>query len=102
MVRRISWSGITCNVQLKQCHDLVPNLVEIVKGYAAHERQTLENVTKAHDTALSAQGPAAQAFAEGQLQGARPSNPDLKASQNLQQLQNERFFNITGRIQCHA
>lgn len=102
------------DVQLKQRHDLVPNLVETVKGYAAHERQTLENVIKARNAAASAEGPTAQAFAEGQLQGAlrqlfalAEAYPDLKANQNFQQLQNElsdlenkiaasrRFFNNT-------
>ena len=58
------------DVQLKQRYDLVPNLVEIVKGYAAHERQTLESVIKARNAAVSAQGPTAQASAEAQLQGA--------------------------------
>jgi len=52
------------DVQLKQRHDLVPNLVEIVKGYAARERQTLESVIKACNAAVSAQGPTAQASAE--------------------------------------
>src|SRR5512137_351192 len=58
------------DVQLKQRHDLVPNLVETVKGYAAHEKGTLEVVIKARNAAVSAQGPAAQAAAEGMLQGA--------------------------------
>src|SRR6266568_4193844 len=58
------------DVQLKQRHDLVPNLVETVKGYAAHEKGTLEAVIKARNAAVSAQGPAAQAAAEGALQGA--------------------------------
>jgi LemA protein len=84
------------DVQLKQRHDLVPNLVETVKGYAAHEKQTLENVIKARNAAVSAQGPAAQAAAEGALQGAlrqifalAEAYPDLKANQNFQQLQAE-------------
>jgi LemA protein len=84
------------DVQLKQRHDLVPNLVETVKGYAAHEKQTLENVIKARNAAVSAQGPAAQAAAEGVLQGAlrqifalAEAYPDLKANQNFQQLQGE-------------
>ena len=102
------------DVQLKQRHDLVPNLVETVKGYASHERDTLENVVKARNAAISAQGPAAQASAEGALQGAlrqlfalAEAYPDLKANQNFQQLQTElsdlenkiaasrRFFNNT-------
>jgi LemA protein len=84
------------DVQLKQRHDLVPNLVETVKGYAAHEKDTLENVVKARNAAVSAQGPAAQAAAEGALQGAlrqlfalAEAYPDLKANQNFQQLQTE-------------
>src|SRR4051812_37122632 len=58
------------DVQLKQRHDLIPNLVETVKGYASHEKGTLEAVIKARNAAVSAQGPAAQAAAEGALQGA--------------------------------
>jgi LemA protein len=102
------------DVQLKQRHDLVPNLVETVKGYAAHEKGTLEAVVQARNAAISAQGPAAQAAAEGALQGAlrqlfalSEAYPDLKANQNFQQLQTElsdlenkiaasrRFFNNT-------
>jgi LemA protein len=102
------------DVQLKQRHDLVPNLVETVKGYAAHEKGTLEAVIKARNAAVSAQGPAAQAAAEGALQGAlrqlfalAEAYPDLKANQSFQQLQTElsdlenkiaaarRFFNNT-------
>jgi LemA protein len=109
---RQSFSDI--DVQLKQRHDLVPNLVETVKGYAAHEKGTLEAVIKARNAAVSAQGPAAQAAAEGALQGAlrqifalAEAYPDLKANQNFQQLQAElsdlenkiaaarRFFNNT-------
>jgi LemA protein len=84
------------DVQLKQRHDLVPNLVETVKGYAAHEKGTLEAVIKARNAAVSAQGPAAQAAAEGALQGAlrqifalAEAYPDLKANQSFQQLQTE-------------
>jgi LemA protein len=102
------------DVQLKQRHDLIPNLVETVKGYAAHEKGTLEAVIKARNAAVSAQGPAAQASAEGALQGAlrqlfvlAEAYPDLKANQGFQQLQSElsdlenkiaasrRFFNNT-------
>src|SRR5437867_8127943 len=79
------------DVQLKQRHDLVPNLVETVKGYAAHEKGTLDAVVKARNAAVSAQGPAAQAAAEGMLQGAlrqlfalSEAYPDLKANQNFQ------------------
>jgi LemA protein len=84
------------DVQLKQRHDLVPNLVETVKGYASHEKGTLEAVIKARNAAVSAQGPAAQAAAEGMLQGAlrqifalAEAYPDLKANQSFQQLQSE-------------
>ena len=84
------------DVQLKQRHDLIPNLVETVKGYASHERGTLEAVVQARNAAVSAQGPAAQAQAEGMLQGAlrqvfalAEAYPDLKANQNFQQLQAE-------------
>ena len=84
------------DVQLKQRHDLVPNLVETVKGYAKHERDTLENVIKWRNAAASASGPAAQAAAEGQLTaGIRQlialaeAYPDLKANTNFQQLQTE-------------
>ncbi|KAF2992033.1 LemA family protein [Methylocystis sp. MJC1] len=84
------------NVQLKQRHDLVPNLVETVKGYATHEKTTLEDVVKARNAAVSAAGPTAQGAAEGALTGAlsrlialSEAYPDLKANQNFQQLQSE-------------
>ena len=84
------------DVQLKQRHDLVPNLVETVKGYAAHERGTLDEVVKARNAAVTAQGPAQQAAAENMLSGAlrqlfalAEAYPDLKASANFQQLQAE-------------
>jgi LemA protein len=84
------------DVQLRQRHDLVPNLVETVKGYAAHERGTLDEVVKARNAAVSAQGPAQQAAAENMLSGAlrqlfalSEAYPDLKASTNFQQLQAE-------------
>ena len=84
------------DVQLKQRHDLIPNLVETVKGYAAHERSTLDAVVQARNAAIAAHGPVAQAQAEGVLQSAlrqlfalAEAYPDLKANQNFQQLQTE-------------
>ncbi len=89
-----SWSDIS--VQLKQRHDLVPNLVETVKGYATHEKSTFEAVVNARNAAVAAQGPAAQAQAENMLTGAlrqlfalAEAYPDLKANQNFLQLQSE-------------
>src|SRR6478752_2048111 len=83
-----SWSDIS--VQLKQRHDLVPNLVETVKGYAAHERGTLEAVVQARNAAVAASGPAAQAQAENVLSGAlrqlfalAEAYPNLKANENF-------------------
>ena len=91
---RNSWSQI--DVQLKRRYDLIPNLVETVKGYAAHERETLERVTEARNMAVGAQGVAEQARAENMLTGALKSlfavteaYPDLKANQNFAQLQEE-------------
>ncbi len=89
-----AWSDV--DVQLKQRHDLVPNLVETVKGYAGHERGTLEAVVQARNAAVSAQGPEAASAAEGQLGAAlgrlfalSEAYPDLKANQNFLQLQSE-------------
>jgi LemA protein len=87
-----AWSDIT--VQLKRRFDLIPNLVNTVKGYASHEKTVFEDVTKARANSLSAQGPAATAKAEGDFQTTMKSlfavaenYPDLKASQNFQELQ---------------
>jgi LemA protein len=86
------------DVQLQRRHDLVPNLVETVKGYAAHERETLDSVVQARNQAVSATnaGPAQQAQAENVLTGAlrqlfavAEAYPDLKANQNFLQLQEE-------------
>jgi len=92
-----AWSQI--DVQLKRRYDLIPNLVETVKGYAAHEKGTLEAVTQARANAISAQDQgdvAQQAQAENALTGALKSlfavseaYPDLKANQNFLQLQEE-------------
>src|ERR671930_639566 len=94
--QRVGQALADIDVQLKQRHDLVPNLVETVKGYAAHERGTLEEVIKARNAAMSAQGPAQQAAAENMLSGAlrqlfalAEAYPDLKANANFQQLQVE-------------
>jgi LemA protein len=91
-----AWSQI--DVQLKRRHDLIPNLVETVKGYANFERSTLEAVIKARNQAISVagQGPDAQGKAEGQLTGAlgrlfalAENYPQLKANQNFLALQEE-------------
>jgi LemA protein len=96
MRQRVDQSFADIDVQLKQRHDLIPNLVETVKGYAGHERGTLEDVVKARNAALTAQGPAQVAAAEGQLTQAlrgllalSEAYPDLKANTNFQQLQTE-------------
>ena len=96
MRQRVGQAFADVDVQLKQRHDLIPNLVETVKGYAAHERGTLEEVVKARNAAIAAQGPAQQAAAENMLSGAlrqlfalSEAYPDLKANQNFQQLQSE-------------
>lgn len=109
-----AWADIA--VQLKRRYDLIPNLVETVKGYAAHESSAFENVTKARAAAMGASNmtPVAQAQVENQLSGAlktlfavSEAYPDLKANQNFLQLQQElgdtedkiqaarRFYNST-------
>ncbi len=89
-----SWSDI--DVQLKRRYNLIPNLVETVKGYATHERETLEGVTKARQQAIDVSGVRDQAQAENMLTGAlrqlfalSESYPDLKANQNFIHLQEE-------------
>ncbi|GAA0997157.1 LemA family protein [Subtercola frigoramans] len=89
-----AWSDIT--VQLKRRADLLPNLIETVKGYAAHEKGVFEAVTKARAETLSAQGPAEASVAENHMQTALKSifavaeaYPQLQASQNFLQLQAE-------------
>ena len=96
MRQRVNEAFADVDVQLRQRHDLIPNLVETVKGYAAHERGTLDEVVKARNAAVIAQGPAQQAAAENMLSGAlrqlfalAERYPDLKASANFQQLQAE-------------
>src|ERR1700675_2095459 len=96
MRQRVNQAFADIDVQLKQRHDLVPNLVETVKGYAAHERGTLDEVVKARNSALAAQGPAQVSAAENQLSGAlgrlialSEAYPDLKANANFQQLAGE-------------
>ena len=87
-----AWADI--DVQLKRRHDLIPNVVETVKGYAAHEHQTLEAVVAARSSAMSAQSPAEKGQAEGMLGGALKSlfalaevYPDLKAVDGFRDLQ---------------
>ena len=107
-----SWSDI--DVQLKRRYDLIPNLVETVKGYATHEKELLENVTKARNVAMGANSLEDKAQAENMLSGTLKSifavsenYPDLKANQNFIELQRElsdtenkiqasrRFYNST-------
>ncbi|MFH1776827.1 MAG: LemA family protein [Candidatus Omnitrophota bacterium] len=89
-----AWAQI--DVQLKRRHDLIPNLIETVKGYMGHERDTLENITKARSQAMSAEGVGAKAKAEGALSGAMgkfflvvENYPDLKANKNFLAMQEE-------------
>src|SRR5882762_4172998 len=88
-----AWSDI--DVQLKRRHDLIPNLVETVKGYATHEKSTFENIAKFRSQAMQATTPSDKAAAENQLTGALKSlfavaenYPELKASEEFTQLQN--------------
>jgi LemA protein len=89
-----AWSGI--DVQLKRRHDLIPNLVESVKGYASHERETFEKVTQARAAAMQAHGPEQASKAESQLTAAlgglrvvAEQYPQLRATENFQQLQRQ-------------
>ena len=98
-----AWANIA--TQLKRRSDLIPNLVESVRGYAAHERELLENVTKARSNLMSAGAPEDQLKAENQLSGLLKSlfavaenYPDLKANQNFLELQRE-LANIENAIQ---
>jgi LemA protein len=91
---RQGWADI--DAQLRQRHDLIPNLVSTVQGYATHEKSTLDAVISARNSALGAANPAAAATAEAGLSGAlknlfalAENYPDLKANQNFQTLQHE-------------
>jgi len=99
---RNAWSQI--DVQLKRRYDLIPNLVNTVKGYATHERETFENVTRARNMAINASDVNQQAEAENMLSGAlkslfavAESYPELKADANFRQLQEE-LSNTEGKI----
>lgn len=96
MRQRANQAFADIDVQLKQRHDLIPNLVETVKGYASHEKETLDAVIKARNSAISAQGSPGQAAAEQQLSGAlgrlialSEAYPDLKANTNFLDLQSQ-------------
>lgn len=96
MRQRVDQSFADIDVQLKQRHDLIPNLVETVKGYAAHERGTLEAVIQARNTAIAAPGVEQKVAAENMLSGAlrqlfalSENYPNLKANANFQQLQSD-------------
>ena len=91
---KAAWGQVQNQYQRRA--DLIPNLVETVKGYASHERGTLDDVIKARNSAISAQGPAQVSAAENQLSGAlgrlialSEAYPDLKANANFQQLASE-------------
>jgi LemA protein len=94
--QRVDQSFADIDVQLKQRHDLIPNLIETVKGYAAHERGTLEEVVRARNAAVAAATPEQKVAAENMLTGAlrqvfalAEAYPNLKANENFQQLQAE-------------
>ena len=96
MAQRVNQAFADVDVQLKQRSDLIPNLVETVKGYAAHEKGTLDAVIRARNAAIAAPTPDAKVAAENVLTGTlrqlfalSESYPDLKANQNFQQLQTE-------------
>jgi LemA protein len=96
MRQRVDQSFADIDVQLKQRHDLIPNLVETVKGYAAHERGTLDEVVRARNAAVAAPTPDQKIAAENMLTGAlrqmfalAEAYPNLKANENFQQLQGE-------------
>ena len=96
MVQRAKEAWADIDVQLKRRYDLIPNLVETVKGYAAHEKGVFENVTAARSAAMGASGTAAKGQAENMLSGALKSlfavaeaYPDLKANQNFLDLQHQ-------------
>lgn len=98
-----AWSDV--DVQLKRRYDLIPNLVETVKGYASHEKDTFEKVVQARNSAMGASGPEEQAQSENFLQSAlkslfalSESYPDLKANQNFLDLQND-LSEIEDKIQ---
>jgi LemA protein len=100
---RDAWANI--DTELRRRYDLIPNLVESVRGYATHEREVFENVTAARAAAVNAQGPAAQAQAEnvltaalGRLFAVAEAYPQLRASENFMALQNE-LSNTEDRIQ---
>jgi LemA protein len=89
-----AWAQV--DVQLKRRYDLIPNVVETVKGYASHERETLEAVVEARNAAQAAEGPEAQAEAENMLTGAlrrlfalAESYPELRAAPNFAELQTQ-------------
>src|SRR4051812_7186455 len=105
MRQRVNQSFADIDVQMKQRHDLIPNLVETVKGYAAHEKGTLDEVVKARGAAMAAPtGSPQQAQAEQALSGAlgrliaiSEAYPDLKANQNFLELQ-QQLSDIEGKI----